>query len=77
MTLADRISEARKQHLALTQKELGAELGVDALTISRWERGIVEPRPRHLRRLAELTGLPVSWFFGEDPDPVAATEAAA
>lgn len=73
MVLADKIAEAREKRLALTQKELGAQLGVDAMTVSRWERGVVEPRPRHLRRLSAMTGLPVSWFFDEESDPVEAT----
>lgn len=72
MVLSDKIAEAREKRLALTQKELGEQMGVDAMTVSRWERGVVEPRPRHLRRLSDLTGLPVSWFFDEEPDPVEA-----
>lgn len=72
MVLADKIAEAREKRLALTQKELGEEMGVDAMTVSRWERGVVEPRPRHLRKLSDLTGLPVAWFFDEEPDPVEA-----
>lgn len=68
--LAARIATAREKHLSFTQKELGERMGVDAMTVSRWERGIVEPRPRHLRKLSEMTGLPVSWFFDEEPDPV-------
>ena len=69
--LAERIAEARNS-LSLTQKELGARIGVDAMTVSRWERGIVAPRPKHLRALHEITGRPLSWFFGEDPQPVEA-----
>jgi transcriptional regulator with XRE-family HTH domain len=33
-----------------SQSELAREFGVDVMTISRWERGVVEPIPR----LAEL-----------------------
>jgi transcriptional regulator with XRE-family HTH domain len=35
-----------------TQQQLGSRLGVDAVTISRWERGVSTPR-RHLRRALE------------------------
>lgn len=66
MELAERILSVREKRLALTQEELGAKLGVGGVTVSRWERGIVEPRPRHLRALAALADLPVSWFFSGD-----------
>jgi transcriptional regulator with XRE-family HTH domain len=36
-----------------------AHLGVDATTVSRWERGIRHPRPRYVRLLCELFDLPV------------------
>ena len=65
MELAERIQSLREHSLALTQKELGEALGVGQVTVSRWERGVVEPRPRHLRRLAALAGIPVSDFFKE------------
>lgn len=66
MALADRIYEARKERLSLTQAELAAELGVEAVTVSRWERGTVEPRPGVIRELARLAKVPVSWFFSEE-----------
>lgn len=65
MTLAEHILNIRERQLGLTQKELGAALGVGQVTVSRWERGVVEPRTRHLRKLAELAGIPVSDFFTE------------
>ena len=37
-----------------TQEELAAELGTDAVTVSRWERGVSEPRPAARQRLIEL-----------------------
>ncbi len=68
MPLANRIREARGQHMALTQRELAIALGTDAVSISRWERGIVEPRPRFIREMSKLSGLPISWFFNENGD---------
>jgi len=44
----------------LTQKQLAAELGVEAITVSRWERGATSPSLPRLRRVAELTGTTVS-----------------
>lgn len=65
MVVADRIRVARTEHLGLTQRELGETLGIDQVNISRWERGIAEPRIKHLRQIAVLSGLPLSWFFDE------------
>lgn len=72
MPLPDRILEARKQKLSLTQSELARQLGVEAVTVSRWERGTVEPRPGVIRELARLAGVPVSWFFSSNGDEAAA-----
>lgn len=63
--VGNRIKEARTEHLAMTQRELAVALGIESVNVSRWERGVAEPRLPHLRRIAELSGLPVSWFFDE------------
>lgn len=63
--VGDRIKEARVRRLALTQRELAAILDIDAVNVSRWERGVAEPRLPHLRHIATLADLPVSWFFDE------------
>jgi transcriptional regulator with XRE-family HTH domain len=44
----------------LTQKRLGDELGVESITVSRWERGVTTPSLPRLRRIAELTGTTMS-----------------
>lgn len=51
---------AARRGAALTQKELARELGVEAITVSRWERGVTSPSLPRLRRVAELTGTTVS-----------------
>lgn len=65
MTTSERIKHLREKQLVLTQRELADILNVEPVTISRWERGVVEPKPRHLRALAKLADRPVSWFFEE------------
>lgn len=45
---------ALRQALGLTQKSLGEHLGVDKLTVSRWERGTIRPSPDSLRALEKL-----------------------
>lgn len=72
MALSERIFEARKQVLSLTQAELATRLGVEAVTVSRWERGAVEPRPAVIRELARLSGMPVAWFFSANGEGVEA-----
>lgn len=43
-----------------TQVELAAHLGTDAVTVSRWERGVSLPRPSAQIRLRELSEQPGS-----------------
>lgn len=62
MSLAARIKEARGE---FTQRELADKLGVDPISVSRWERGVVEPSSRRVRRIAEITGRPVEFFYTE------------
>jgi len=48
------ISKLRKE-LKLTQKELAARVKVDAITVSRWERGEQKPSPQAERQLTRLS----------------------
>ena len=45
---------ALRDALGFTQKQLGECLGVDKLTVSRWERGQVRPGAASVRRLQRL-----------------------
>lgn len=45
---------ALREGLGLTQRRLGEEVGVDKLTVSRWERGTVRPSAASVRRLRAL-----------------------
>ncbi len=49
--LGERIREARK-NIGLNQTELGAAVGVEIKTISRWEAGTREPRASDISKLA-------------------------
>lgn len=42
----DQVKQVRKQ-LGLTQAQLAQLLGVHALTVSKWERGVGSPTPHH------------------------------
>jgi len=50
----EEIQELRSQ-LGLTQKEFAGRLGLDATSISRWERGKQKPKAVHQRRMARLS----------------------
>lgn len=43
-----------RQTLELTQQEFGERLGVDLMTVSRWERGTVRPGRESLKALEKL-----------------------
>jgi molybdopterin-binding protein len=48
-------TKALRTRLGLTQKELSEILGAHPMTISRWERGVLEPTPHHKRLLRALS----------------------
>lgn len=48
----------------LTQVELGRLLGVDGMTVSRWERGDHLPRKKHWPKIEEATGIAPSVLVG-------------
>jgi transcriptional regulator with XRE-family HTH domain len=60
LSLGERIRTARGGR---TQRELADELGVDPITVSRWERGAIEPSGRRIREIAEATGKTEAWFY--------------
>lgn len=65
-----RLRTARRA-AGLTQKQLAQELGVESITVSRWERGVTTPSLPRLRRIAEVTQTTVSDLV-RAPDAVTA-----
>ena len=79
--LGERIRSARAAK-DWKQKHLAAELDVEPITVSRWERGATTPDLDVLGRIAAATGKPVSYFVdgsteASPPAPVNIEEAAA
>jgi transcriptional regulator with XRE-family HTH domain len=58
------------------QKHLAAEVEVEPITVSRWERGATTPDLDVLRLVAEATGKPLSYFVEEAVAAAPALESA-
>ena len=70
--VGERIREARAAK-GWKQKELAAEVEVEPITISRWERGATTPDLDVLRLVADATGRPLAYFVGGGDAPAPAT----
>lgn len=58
---AARLTQAR--HLAgMTKKDVAAAVGVTAAAVGQYESGVTKPRPEMVPRLAEVLGVPVTFF---------------
>jgi transcriptional regulator with XRE-family HTH domain len=64
--LGERIKTARAGK-GWKQKHLAAEVSVEPMTVSRWERGATTPDLDVLRLVADATGRPLSFFVDEAP----------
>jgi transcriptional regulator with XRE-family HTH domain len=69
--LGERIRTARTEK-GWKQKHLAAGVGVEPITVSRWERAATTPDLDALRLVAEATGKPISYFVDEQPSPTPA-----
>lgn len=61
---ATRISELRES-LKISQGELARRMECSAMTVSRWERGLLAPSAEYYVQLGNLAEPPESWFFWE------------
>jgi DNA-binding XRE family transcriptional regulator len=55
--------ETFRRSLKLTQLELAKRLGTSAMSVSRWERGILEVPADVCIKLGNLAGDPLCWYF--------------
>lgn len=63
----ERLQEIRKV-LGLTQSTLARQIGVSTSTLSAWDTGKQEPRPKALEALSEVTGVPIRYFMTSLPN---------
>ena len=47
----------------MNQQEFAAAVGVDRSTIANWEAGKTEPNANQLRRISEISGIPMDYIF--------------
>ena len=47
----------------MTQVEFAQALGVDRSTIVNWEAGNTEPNASQLRKISDLSGIPIDFIF--------------
>lgn len=55
--------EAARVNAGLTQKELAEILGVSNTTVVNWEKGNTEPTISQLKKISELSGIPMDFIF--------------
>lgn len=55
--------EAVRVNSGLTQKDWAKELGVAQTTVINWENGETEPRLSQLRKMSELSGIPIDFIY--------------
>lgn len=50
----------------MTRKEWASEIGVAVSTIDNWENGRTDPSATQLRKMSELSGIPMDFIFVEE-----------
>ncbi len=65
MDLGRRIASARIEAGYTKQEDFATALSSNIYTVRNWEQGKSRPKHEMLERIAQLTGKPIGWFFGE------------
>lgn len=55
--------KAARVNADMTQEEMAAELKVNKSTIASWESGTSEPAWSQLKKISELSGIPIDFIF--------------
>lgn len=64
-TLVGQNIKAARLSCDLTQRLLAERVGVDAMLVSKWERGRHRPNDQNLALIAEQTNRDLAWFYAE------------
>lgn len=65
MPLGERIKLAR-QAAGISQEELAEKIGTKQTQVWRWESNRAEPRISFLKKIAEVTGVPLLTIINDD-----------
>lgn len=55
--------KAARVNAEMTQEELADDIGVNKATVINWESGKSEPTWSQLKRISELSGIPIDFIF--------------
>lgn len=58
----------RRLQAGMSQDELAKRLGVSKTTVSNYERGVTNPSPEIMEKLADVFDVTISYFFMRSPD---------
>ena len=64
--MAQRIATARHEAGYHRVEDFATVLAVSDTAVRKWERGDTRPAHERLERIAELTGKPIGYFYGEE-----------
>ena len=55
--------KAARVNSEMNQSEFAREIGVSLATVTNWERGKTEPDASQLRKISEISGIPMDFIF--------------
>lgn len=55
--------EAVRVNAKMKQKEWAEKIGVSVATVINWEKGNTEPTLSQLRKMSDLSGIPMDFIF--------------
>lgn len=55
--------KAARVNSEMNQIEFAREIGVSLSTVTNWERGKTEPDASQLRKISEISGIPMDFIF--------------
>lgn len=57
------ILAAARVNARMNQREFAEFMGVDVSTVTNWEKGKTEPSASQLRKISEVSGIPMDFIF--------------
>lgn len=54
---------AARVNSGLNQRQFANEIGVSLATITNWEKGKTEPDSSQLRKISQISGIPMDYIF--------------